>query len=877
MSRRNWLVRTACIAGLLAIVTAAFLPNTDAQAQRVPRAGRGGGAGGARNPSNNNPANVENNYGISDQQVVNAIKKGVDYLLSIKKGDNWESGRGWTKQHQHGGQTAQALYALLTVGDSVKDDPAFDDDFNAKLSFRSKELAPVVTWLCQQELEETYSNAFAALALSHIDARSPEVQATLDRIDAYMIASMGVDGGYQYANNHKGALADSPLPENIKKVMIARVEAALALSKLRSQMKEARAKPDATLIKSLDAPLRAAEAEYAKADLAVKNEKNPEWFGDISNSQYGAYAMWVLSESGFEAPHGYWTTTDTYWRKHQLPDGGWGYDESKQGLRENMALAGIATLYVTQEFSTLPVVLEPRKDENIERGLAWLNAQFRPKGDDMYYMYGVERIGLASGLKYFNQTNWYMEGAKGAIAAQNADGSWDKSSHAEGETSVATAFALLFLVRGRNPVLFNKLQYDGPWNARPRDNANITDWLNKKLEKEINWQIVNFKVNPEEWMDAPVLLITGSKALTFTTADIEKLRTYINGGGMIFSTADGASPEFTNSVLQIASKIVEENGKAKYEMRELPKDHMLFSQDMWAAIATPPRILSMSNGVREIWVHSTVDMGASWQARKSANKDHFEFPANLFRYASGKSMLRSKLASLQIVTGNAAANKNITLTRVDYPGNWDPEPGAFPRLAKLMKRDAKTDLQIKSSTIAALSPKINPIAHMTGTTGFPVNAGDVASLQKYLADGGTLLVDAAGSSNEFKVSFQKLMQQVYPTNALAPVSLTSPVYNGTIPDSLDMTKVDYRMFYRLTVRGRNTIPMLKGIQVDGRYTVLYSEEDITSGLLGSNTWGILGYTPESSQGLMRNLILYANNPKAGKEGLGVGDAAAAGN
>ncbi|MCL5769914.1 MAG: hypothetical protein M1588_01155 [Planctomycetes bacterium] len=39
--------------------------------------------------------------------------------------------------------------------------------------------------------------------------------------------------------------------------------------------------------------------------------------------------------------------------------------------------------------------------------------------------------------------------------------------------------------------------------------------------------------------------------------------------------------------------------------------------------------------------------------------------------------------------------------------------------------------------------------------------------------------------------------------------------------------------------------------------ILFSPWDITSGLLGTNTWGIAGYTPASAQKLARDILLYA--------------------
>jgi hypothetical protein len=63
-----------------------------------------------------------------------------------------------------------------------------------------------------------------------------------------------------------------------------------------------------------------------------------------------------------------------------------------------------------------------------------------------------------------------------------------------------------------------------------------------------------------------------------------------------------------------------------------------------------------------------------------------------------------------------------------------------------------------------------------------------------------------------------------------------------------------------------TAAKLQGVRAkpNGRYAILFSEADLTTGLLGTNTWGINGYTAESAQGLARNILLYtlANAPAA---------------
>jgi hypothetical protein len=57
-----------------------------------------------------------------------------------------------------------------------------------------------------------------------------------------------------------------------------------------------------------------------------------------------------------------------------------------------------------------------------------------------------------------------------------------------------------------------------------------------------------------------------------------------------------------------------------------------------------------------------------------------------------------------------------------------------------------------------------------------------------------------------------------------------------------------------------TVPPLRMATV-GKGRVLYLPLDTTSGLLGSNTWSILGYDAAEAQSLMKNLILWtAENP-----------------
>jgi hypothetical protein len=267
-------------------------------------------------------------------------------------------------------------------------------------------------------------------------------------------------------------------------------------------------------------------------------------------------------------------------------------------------------------------------------------------------------------------------------------------------------------------------------------------------------------------------------------------------------------------------------------------------------------------------------MGATFQMRKAASTEHFDFVANLYQYARGKVPLRTKLQSVNIVEA-PNANKNITVARVNYSGNWDPEPGAWARQAKYMTH-AGVKLEVKEVMIDKLDFKSTPIAYLTGTTKFPAdNEASIASLKKFINDGGTLVCESAGMSPLFKQSLDALLGKVLGNVALQQIPLDSKLYNGSIPGSVNATDVEYRLAYRLKV-AKKTTPLLQGATINGRFAVIVSDEDITSGLVGVNAWGILGYAPESAQELVRNILLYASDPKAGKDGPPAGGAAAMG-
>jgi hypothetical protein len=589
----------------------------------------------------------------------------------------------------------------------------------------------------------------------------------------------------------------------------------------------------------------------------------PHGWHDLSNSQYGVLGMWALDQAGAEVPNDYWKTVEEAWKKAQLPDGGWAYRPDKPETAP-MTAAGIATLFITQDY-TMPDTWgachggEPTP--NIDKGLAWMDKNIEQvMTEGAYYtLYGIERIGVASGRKYLGAVDWYKRGADTLVKKQSKDGSWGKSIP-------NTCFALLFLARGSAPIMMNKLQYETPraqagavniWNERPRDVANLARWAGRQLEHDLNWQIVNMEVSPQDLHDAPVLYISGSQQMAFSPAKILKFREFVEEGGMILGNADCAKPEFVKSFIRLGTDLF-----PNYEFRQLPPNHPIYMHeqyhaDMWRV---RPNISGLTNGVRELMVLiPDADASRAWQTHNDHTKEElFQAGANIFLYAIDKKNLLSK-GKTYIVNPDPAivATKKIKVARVMAGPNPDPEPGAWPRFSAIMHNQYKLDVQTFDAKPGQGSLLAAKIAHFTGTTAFKLTDPARLEIKAFVQNGGTLIIDAAGGSSAFAASAEEELRTIFGDAAKSldtPLPKDSPIYN--LPGEKIET-AGFRMFARESLPHGTKTPMLRGITFGKKIRVFYSQLDLTGGLVGQPVDGIYGYDPQTSVQLMSAMIRYA--------------------
>jgi len=599
---------------------------------------------------------------------------------------------------------------------------------------------------------------------------------------------------------------------------------------------------------------------------------------DQSCSNYGVLGMWAAAQQNLEVPTKYWELVDKAWRKNQQKDGGWMYHAGGGDHPTSLSMtgAGVATLFITQDMLNEGKGGECKgniEDKDIDRGLKWLSdhyANLPAEPHKMYAMYNMERVGTASGYKYFGTTDWYKAGAAELLKTQDATGAWGSSSG----PIPGTVWGILFLVKGRAPIMMNKLEYaidlrgdkgTTNWNQRPRDIANLTHWTGKQLEKELNWQVVNLKVDIDDLHDAPVLYLAGNQNLTFTKEEKAKLKQYVEQGGMILGHADCNDSKFSLSFAKLGQELF-----PAYEFRELPPDHLIYTAHFnGRAWNNKPVLRGLSNGARELMVLiPSGDPARYWQIRNFSSaqtKPLAELAANIYLYAVDKTTLKSRFkGQTYIVKRNdkTPTSKTIKVARIEYTGNWNPEPGGWRRFANVMHNTRGVDLEVTPLKLGeGKLTKEYALAHFTGTTRFKLSPTQEKELKDYVNGGGTLVVDAAGGSSEFKDAAEVALRTMFGSSLGSPLPLENPIYTA---GGEKLTQASYRAFAKRSLSGGLNTPRLRGVQVNNRTAVIYSPEDLTVGLVGMSVDGIYGYEPDYANKLMANIVTYATGGAGAK-------------
>jgi len=215
---------------------------------------------------------------------------------------------------------------------------------------------------------------------------------------------------------------------------------------------------------------------------------------DLSNTQYGVLGLRAAASRGVKIPAEAFESAaqQALQFAHEErggPYGALGFSYNR-GARptSSMTVAGIAILAIADE------QLRGRSRGHLaaaRRGVEWLNRhwsvqQNQNEGHDrwnIYYLYGLERVGSVMSIDKVGEHDWYREGARHLVDTQGAKGEWSSSYK---DHVIDTCFALLFLNRATAAAsgqsagrvrIYGRDDPEAPVSLRASGDTPLTMWI----------------------------------------------------------------------------------------------------------------------------------------------------------------------------------------------------------------------------------------------------------------------------------------------------------------------------------------------------------------------------------------------------------------
>jgi len=584
---------------------------------------------------------------------------------------------------------------------------------------------------------------------------------------------------------------------------------------------------------------------------------------DHSVTQYGILGLWEASKRGLKIPRKHWKRWAEHFVTAQREDGGWSYSSNPDGITTgSMTAAGLTALFVCQqELYRSRSTPEPKVTAAIQKGVAWLDKRFvghnNPNGNEWtyYYLYGIERVALSSGLRYFNNRDWYQAGATHIIDKLGSGDNID-------DDFASTAFSLMFLSRGRVPVWINKLQIPGGnWNNFPSDIYTLTHYLSDQIEKEVNWQVISIDLPAENWLVAPIAYLASSQPLSLNEKQKATLKRYLDLGGLLIANPDGKGPGFSDSIRALAAEIY-----PQYEITQLADDHPMYN--CWHRLSgteNKPKIHTLSNGARELIILLDSGWGRIFQLdQQEENTPVWDMATNIFAYATDRGALTNRLVQPFERREGRGFRGQITIGRASYDGNWLPEPEAWEQQSNYVFNQSGLDVKV---TDAVGSRVLNldqigrsdlKLIHLTGTHAINLTTAQKKAIQKYLNRGGTILIETVSGQGEFSRSLGKQLSSLFESHAV-PLTPSDPIISGEgLEGGQDNRRTLYRRYTVVKFQYDPKPNLAAFLDKNGRPMVILSHEDLSLGMLGCRHWNIVGYQPETSRKIVNNIVLWAN-------------------
>ncbi|MDR1960333.1 MAG: DUF4159 domain-containing protein [Planctomycetaceae bacterium] len=671
--------------------------------------------------------------------------------------------------------------------------------------------------------------------------------------------------------------------------------------------------------------IREGVAWLEKAQIRSDDLENGGWgyqlnynLADNSNSQFAVLGLYEAERVGIPASHETWLRAKEYWEKRQNANGSWGYSTMQKEPRGSMTCAGMASLLIADTtlnrraatvLNGLILCCQPLSvdtEDRVEKGLKWLRDHFTVAQNPAvstnqfwvhYYLYALERVGRLSAKRFIGSNDWYREGTNALLIEKgNFVDSW-KAEPQEQYDHLATSFALLFLVKGRRPILVSKLQYGNGdrWNAHPSDLKHLTLYAEKNWKFEMSWQLIDSaKATADDLLQTPVLYFCGDRSPLSGNARqdqklVESLRGFLEGGGFLFAEAYSEDDTFDAGFRELMNRVLPEEG---YEFHLLDPSHPI-----WAAEKTiPVNQLRPIEGIdfgcrtsvvyvppmrnlREMPKPVRASLSCLWElaelrprAEPYSETIQVEINAgldtglNILAYATGRE-LKYKYEIPETVirklNSHLPSRGKIQAAMLDVMGSANAAPRAIAKLVQKIALEQQIPIEVRVNQITLDDDGIfnYPVLFLHGRNSFQLSAAQRERLKTYIDRGGFLFVNAICASQPFIDSFRREMAEIFPDTALTRLAANDPFLTDAC-GGYNLQRVTVRIPQKSPERrseivSREIPPELEGIRMENRWSIVFSPYDVSCALEDMSTMECQGYTQEDAFKLGLNAILYA--------------------
>jgi hypothetical protein len=633
--------------------------------------------------------------------------------------------------------------------------------------------------------------------------------------------------------------------------------------------------------------------------------------GDNSNSQFALLALHEAERIGVPVDVQTWRRAEEYWEKVQNIDGSWGYVEGVPGTG-SMTCAGIASLVITgdkigggnarAEGRQIRCCLPGGADDSpVNRGLEWLGRRTvfavthnpgSPGNYLLYYLYALERVGRLTARRFIGDHDWYREGAEHLLRIKGGETSdhWMGVGAVEQDPRIATSFALLFLSKGRWPVLLSKLKHGAgdDWNAHRNDVNNLTRYVESQWEQDLTWQVVDLKAaKVEDLLESPVLYLCGSEdPLPATEAEQQdlarKLRDYLDRSGFLFAEGYQTGSDFDRGFRKLMELAFPE---PEYRLAPIPPGHVIWHHEEEVPAEYVRPLWGIEYGCRTSVVYCPPDasgrpsLSCLWEVSRSGRGQQLDQSVkdrihaglaignNVLAYATTRTLKFKDPSRPEAVADqpdDPFTRGKLYIANVQHAGGCNAAPRALITLLETAQKelDIRTGAEHRDVSLTDDALFDYHLVFMHGRNTFHLTDAERKQLRTFVERGGLVFANSICASEPFTRSFRREMAAVFPDHPLEPIPKDDPLwtwrYGGF--DLPEVTRRDPQRSARnepLKAALRKGPPDLEGVKLDDRYGVIYSRYDLSCALEKHDSVQCRGYLREDAARISMNVVFYS--------------------